>query len=107
MLEEMLLSVHGDQQRLLGHLATCPYCQWRLSGLSGHFSCYLDFPKTSPGVLGARVHRLSADSLIIDYGKAINRSERVYLERARELHRERTEAPGLLADLLALSWERR
>ncbi|MBV8201212.1 MAG: hypothetical protein JOZ15_11370 [Acidobacteria bacterium] len=43
----------------------------------------------------------------IDYGPAIERSERRYLEHTRTLHRERAEAPGLLADLLAHRQEKR
>jgi tetratricopeptide (TPR) repeat protein len=112
MLEEMLLSLRGEQQRLMVHLASCPSCRSRLGGLSGQFSCLADLLKDLSGALTTGTLRLSrlgpgrpGDS--VDYGPAIERSEQQYLERARELHRERTEAPGLLADLLARNQERR
>ncbi|HEY6322610.1 MAG TPA: hypothetical protein VJA16_13730 [Thermoanaerobaculia bacterium] len=112
MLEEMLLSLHGEKQRLMAHLASCPACRSRLGGLSGGFSCLDDLLKDFSGALGTGVLRLShlrsrRSTDAVDYGPAIERSEQKYLERARELHRERTEAPVLLADLLARSQERR
>lgn len=112
MLEEMLLSFRGEKQRLMAHLASCPACRLRLGGLPGGFSCLDDLLKDFSGALSTGVlwlshlrSRRSADAA--DYGPALERSEQRYLEHARELHRERTEAPGLLADLLAHSQERR
>jgi tetratricopeptide (TPR) repeat protein len=112
MLEEMLLSLRGEKQRLMAHLASCPACRSRLGGLSGGFSCLDDLLKDFSGALSTGVLRLShlrsrRSTDAVDYGPAIERSEQRYLEHARELHRERTEAPGLLADLLAHSRERR
>jgi len=43
----------------------------------------------------------------MDYGAAIERSERKYLERAGALHEERGDAPALLAELLAVQPEKR
>jgi len=112
MLEEILLSLHGEKHRLFSHLASCPSCRSRVGAMSGKFSCLTDLLKGLSGALSTGGLRLSrsgpggpADSA--DYGPAIARSEKKYLERARELHRERTEAPGLLADLLAHNQERR
>lgn len=112
MLEEILLSLRGEKQRLRVHLASCPYCRSRLGGLTGQFSCLTDLLQGVSGSLSTGVLRLSAPRPArygddVDYGPAIERSEQKYLERAHELHRERTEAPGLLADLLALNQERR
>jgi tetratricopeptide (TPR) repeat protein len=112
MLEEILLSLHGEKHRLFSHLASCPSCRSRVGGMSGKFSCLTDLLKDLSGALSTGVLRLSrpgpgGPAASADYGPAIARSERKYLERARELHRERTEAPGLLADLLAHSQERR
>jgi tetratricopeptide (TPR) repeat protein len=112
MLEEILLSLRGEKHRLLSHLASCPSCRSRVGGMSGKFSCLTDLLKDLTGALGTGVLRLSRPGPggpgdPTDYGPAIARSEQKYLERARELHRERTEAPGLLADLLAHSQERR
>jgi len=112
MLEEILLSLRGEKHRLFRHLASCPSCRSRASGLSGSFSSLTDLLRDLPGALSAGVLRLSRPGSgppggSVDYGPAIERSEQKYLERARELHRERTEAPGLLADLLARNQERR
>lgn len=112
MLEEMLLSLRGEKQRLMAHLASCPACRSRLGGLSGGFACLDDLLKTFSGALSTGVLRLSQlrsrrSTDAVDYGPAIERSEQRYLEHARDLHRERTEAPGLLADLLARNQERR
>src|SRR6202043_154355 len=111
-LEEMLLSLRGEKQRLMAHLASCPACRARLGGLSGGFSCLDDLLKDFSGALTTGDLRLShlrsrRSTAAVEYGPAIERSEQRYLEHARELHRERTEAPGLMADLLAHSRERR
>jgi len=110
MLEEVLL--RGEQHPLLGHLAGCPYCQSRLGGLANHLSLRADLSETSPSAPGAGIVRLATpivccSSTPIDYGPAIERSERKYLEHARALHLERSEAPGLLSDLLAHRPEKR
>ena len=112
MLEEILLSIRGEKHRLFRHLAGCPSCRSRAGGLSGTFSCLTDLLKDLSGALSTGVLRLSGPGPgrpgdPADYGPAIERSEQKYLERASELHRERTEAPGLLADLLARNQERR
>lgn len=109
-LEEMLLL--GGQQPLLGHLAGCPYCQSRLGGLPNFPSRRADVSETSPSAPGAGIVRLATptaccSSKPVDYGPAIERSERKYLEHARALHQERAEAPALLADLLAHRPEKR
>jgi tetratricopeptide (TPR) repeat protein len=111
-LEEILLSLHGENHRLFSHLASCPSCRARVGGLSGRFSCLTNLLKDLPGALSTGVLQLSRPGQgrpgdPVDYGPAIERSEQKYLERARELHRERIEAPGLLADLRAHSQERR
>jgi tetratricopeptide (TPR) repeat protein len=112
MLEEILLSFRGEKQRLRVHLASCPYCRSRLGGLTGQFSCLTDVLKGVSGALSTGVLRLSALSSArsgdsVDYGPAIEKSERRYLERARELHEERSHAPSLLIDLLAHRPEKR
>jgi tetratricopeptide (TPR) repeat protein len=112
MLEEILLSLRGEKHRLFRHLASCPSCRSRVAGVSGRFSCLTDLLKDLSGALSTGALRLSRPSPggpddPADYGPAIERSEQKYLERARELHRERAEAPGLLADLLAHNQERR
>ena len=112
MLEEILLSLRGEKHRLFSHLASCPSCRSRVGGLSGRFSSLTDLLEDLSGALSTGVLQLPRPGPgrpgdPVDYGPAIERSEQKYLERARELHRERSEAPGLLADLLAHNQERR
>ena len=112
MLEEVLFSLRGEEHRLFRHLASCPSCRSRVGGLSGRFSSLTDLLRDLPGALSTGVLQLSRSGPgrprdPVDYGPAIERSEQKYLERARELHRERSEAPGLLADLLARNHEGR
>src|ERR1700730_1016901 len=112
LLEEALTLLPSEEHPLFGHLASCPYCRSRLGGLRNHLSWRPDLPDTSGTVPCTGILRLSApiscrsrDSF--DYGPAIERSERKYLEHARALHQERTDAPGLLADLLFHGQEKR
>jgi tetratricopeptide (TPR) repeat protein len=108
MLEEALIK--GNQHPLLGHLAGCPYCQSRLGELPDNLSRRADFSGASPSAPGVIVRLatpICCSSNPVDYGPAIERSERKYLEHASALHQERAEAPGLLTDLLAHRPEKR
>src|ERR1700686_2256118 len=86
MLEEILLSLRGEKHRLFRHLASCPSCRSRASGLSGSFSSLTDLLRDLPGALSTGVLRLSRPGSgppggSVDYGPAIERSEQKYLER--------------------------
>jgi tetratricopeptide (TPR) repeat protein len=111
-LEEILFSPRGEKHRLFRHLASCASCRSKVGGLSGRFSSLTDLLGDLSGALSTGVLQLTRPGPgrprdPVEYGPAIERSEQKYIERARELHRERTEAPGLLADLLARNQERR
>lgn len=113
-LEDMLLAHYGEKQGLVRHLLTCAYCRSKL-GTATREPRFL-LPDASDGVaaLGCDAEAIvnSRDYIAIsalsamhprdavDYGPAIARSERRYLDLSRALQLERSEAPALLAELL-------
>ena len=104
LLEEALLCPSDGPRPLLRHLTDCSRCRSRLDGLSHQRSrtSGLGQGLSLPGSLGCR---RSGEEL--DYGLAIERSERKYLETAHYLRQERAEAPGIVADLLGHRPEKR
>jgi len=105
-LEETLLSLSGAPGSLVRHLTGCSRCQSRFESLSSHLSrtsglCTAE--GSSPS--GSLRCRRGAEEL--EYGRAIERSERRYLEQAHCLRHERADAPALLAELLGHRPERR
>lgn len=107
LLEEVLLSLRGEQEVLLRHLAQCPHCNTRLGHLSGKTRTSRKPPRPRGLDLAARAAGVSSRRSTVDYGPAIERSERRYLERAHAVQQERGEAPILLAELLAHRPEKR
>jgi tetratricopeptide (TPR) repeat protein len=110
-LEGLLLSGDGKGP-LLRHLAGCPHCRSRLGPAQDRPASKTAFSEGSAGSPGGGILRLSTPASgdaasTVDYGPAIERSERKYLEHARVIHLERAEAPSLLADLLAHPQEKR
>jgi tetratricopeptide (TPR) repeat protein len=113
-LEDMLLAHYGEKQGLVRHLLTCAYCRSKL-GNTPREPRYLSPNAPAPATLGCDAeavvnnHDYIAISELtamhprdaVDYGPAIARSERRYLDLSRALQQERSEAPALLAELLA------
>jgi tetratricopeptide (TPR) repeat protein len=113
-LEDMLLAHYGEKQGLVRHLLTCAYCRSKL-GAAPREPRYLsqdaDVRAVAPGCdadAAVNNHDYIAISALtamhprdaVDYGPAIARSERRYLDLSRALQQERSEAPALLAELL-------
>jgi tetratricopeptide (TPR) repeat protein len=106
LLEEMLLCMGGGRSALRQHLASCPACRFRLSSL-GSGSPRQAPPLTSLPFPATTARPLQAAQLVpaphvapsADYGSLIERSERTYLERLRDVERERAEAVALVDEL--------
>jgi tetratricopeptide (TPR) repeat protein len=112
LLEEMLLLPPGEMGRLLRHLAGCSHCRSRLDGLPANLSLPAGRirPRHALAVTDFTSRpfcKLSRAEGSVDYGPAIEKSERKYLAQARALRQERAEAPGLLAEVLARQPEQR
>jgi tetratricopeptide (TPR) repeat protein len=118
MLEDVLLSCNDEKSALLLHLAACRYCRTRLRKLPAEIrrqlaaaapALVLD-PPSGEGRREGRSQTASFDPQGPDvkvYGAVLERSERNYLERARAMQRERSQAPQLLDDLLTHDVQRR
>jgi tetratricopeptide (TPR) repeat protein len=117
MLEDVLLSCSDEKSALLLHLAACRYCRTRLRKLPAEIrrqlaaaapALVLD-PPSREGHEGRRqtaaFDHQGPDAKV--YGAVLERSERNYLERARVMQRERSQAPQLLDDLLSHDVQRR
>jgi tetratricopeptide (TPR) repeat protein len=105
-LEEMLLGDGRDSDALLIHVAACPYCRARMRSLP--IEMRRRAAAALPSLLadgasgGGRSEAVSIHSRQNRaYGAILDRSERKYLERARLMHVERSQAPELVAELLA------
>src|SRR5437588_6021550 len=110
LLEELLFSSGDEKSALQRHLASCSGCQSRLAGLPGDFSKQPHRPRRSG--IGSRVpirfaSKASASGESVDYGPALDRSERMYLERMDALQKERADAPALVGELVAAQPEKR
>lgn len=107
MLEEVLRSL-DQNQILLRHLNECWRCRSKLDGtpVGSSVESYIH-PLTTAADRGSRYNPRIARATEVDYGPAIERSERRYLETASFILRERAEAPGLLTELLTVQPEKR
>lgn len=107
MLEDVLLSGEDEKSTLLIHIAACSYCRARVRKLP------VAVRRQIAAVVPTLVDLPAADRLgesadpagfyacqATAYSSVIERSERKYLERARDMQRERTRAPQLLDELL-------
>jgi tetratricopeptide (TPR) repeat protein len=107
LLEEVLFYLDGEQQVLMRHLASCCHCRTRLGHLSGKHRARQTSARPMGVALTVRAAGLSNRPSDFDYGPAIERSERRYLERVQALNQERAEAPALISELLAVPSEKR
>jgi hypothetical protein len=89
------------------HLASCCHCRTRLGHLSGKHRARQTSARPMGVALTVRAAGLSNRPSDFDYGPAIERSERRYLERVQALNQERAEAPALISELLAVPSEKR
>jgi tetratricopeptide (TPR) repeat protein len=90
----------GLPSRLGAHLAACRTCRDRLRALAA------DRP-SGRALAGRLSERLGFAPRSVDYGPALARTERLFEVWRATFARERAEAPGLLAELLAQPPERR
>jgi tetratricopeptide (TPR) repeat protein len=109
-LEELLFSSEDENRALQRHLASCSGCRSRLAGLPGDFYKQPRQPRRSG--IGSRVpirfaSKAAASGESVDYGPALERSERKYLERMDALQKERADAPALVGELVAAQPEKR
>lgn len=98
LLEELLASVPADQRERLGHLLRCERCREKAQGM-----LRMSQPREA-----AKVLRWPGDGPnALDYGAVLERSTRFFRHRQAAYEKERAEAPGLGAELLAHPPERR
>ena len=89
LLEDLLSSRHGEEDPRVRHLAGCPYCRSRLWRLPNHLS-WLEMSAAAPdGLVRLSLPLPCHSNDAADYGPAIERSERKYLERDQQAHLER------------------
>ena len=120
LLEELLASVPADRREMLGHVLRCERCREKAQGMLAMLQLQAAAaPPLSPGKAlpaggAAKVLRWpgrgqSSLSVLndLDYGPALERSTVFFRERQAAHERERAEAAGLGAELLAHPPERR
>lgn len=110
LLEELLFSTEDEKSALQRHLASCSACRARLKGLPGDFSTPSHRLRRSSA--GNRIPIRFASQAYgpgesVNYGAALERTERKYLDRMDAIQKERADAPHLLMELVAAQPEKR
>lgn len=101
LLEEVLGSLPADQRRMLGHVLRCERCREKAEAL-------LQPPPRQTAAAGQPAGKLLPwPGQTVDYGPVLDRSTDFLRQRHAAYEKERAEAPGLCAELLAHPRERR